>query len=745
MGYFVNNKLYDSTHPELFETLPLSTAHLHQETGFSQLVEKTISLSNDSQDLTKKAFRLEFLPLHSLEAQPIGHIILASDQTNYQRALDFGFQTIIRVSLGVTLLAIAAGFAFSQRLTAPIKQLVDAMESYSRGDRTDYQLPSPNNEIKDISQAFGHLRDENVTLLNSLEDKLEQIEQSNQEILHINNVAKVVNSTLNLHEIIREVKTALLQVFKFKHIGIFLINEESQELYVSHYYEDNLAENESPRLRSLTCPLSEKESRLIQILEKEKPLCIAEVSPHDLNQQHDFDRRLLEISQAKGALLLPMKVQQKVIGLIFFGNSDFYNPASINMDKIVRYVTQIAMAINNALVYQDLKNTKSQLIETEKVASLTKILEAQKQKLESTNEALAESNANMADLYVELESTNEALETQKQKLESTNEALAESNVNMAELYIELEQAKETFQKFVPVNFLNRIAKDGIENIRLGNAESDTITILFSDIRSFTNLSEGMTPQEVLNFLNAYLQRMNTPIHNYKGFVDKFIGDAIMALFDRPEVSDSEEAHGAVHAAIDMQKALDQYNKHRKISGYVPVHTGIGIHSGPVVIGTIGSETRMDSTVLGDAVNLAARLEELTKIYKCKIIASDTTYSLICDDSIHWRELGRVVVKGKTAPLTIYEVFNGDTIHVQELKLKTAESFNEGLKYYYDQSWDEAAALFRVCLEDFASDNISQMYLKRCQQYHSNPPATDWKGVLNLGNIFKSDISHHDPA
>ena len=174
--------------------------------------------------------------------------------------------------------------------------------------------------------------------------------------------------------------------------------------------------------------------------------------------------------------------------------------------------------------------------------------------------------------------------------------------------------KNTFKKFVPVQFLNRIASQGIENIELGKAQNEIITILFSDIRSFTNLSENITPQELLNFLNAYFRRMNQSIHDNHGFVDKFIGDAIMALFDLPEKSDEEEAMYGVKAAIDMQLTLKEYNRERDRAGYIPVNMGIGVHSGPVVIGTVGSEDRMDSTVLGDSVNMAARLEGLTKYY-----------------------------------------------------------------------------------------------------------------------------------
>ena len=187
-----------------------------------------------------------------------------------------------------------------------------------------------------------------------------------------------------------------------------------------------------------------------------------------------------------------------------------------------------------------------------------------------------------------------------------------------------------FEKFVPKEFLNRIAPDGLENLLFGHAESDFVTILFSDIRAFTEISENLSPQELMDFLNGYLREMNPPIMGNHGFVDKFIGDAIMAVFDRPDMSDADEARSAVEAALGMQKVLEQLNTKRRKLKLDPVAMGIGIHSGNVIIGTVGFEERMDSTVLGDAVNLASRLEGLTKYYGCSLIISEDTLRLLED-------------------------------------------------------------------------------------------------------------------
>lgn len=294
----------------------------------------------------------------------------------------------------------------------------------------------------------------------------------------------------------------------------------------------------------------------------------------------------------------------------------------------------------------------------------------------------------------------------------------------------IEQLNKTFEKFVPRQFLHRIATKGIENIQLGEAQSDTISILFSDIRAFTNLSENMPPQNVLNFLNSYLQRMNQPIHDNHGFIDKFIGDAILALFDRTQGGVEQRAQDAVQAAISMQEALKVYNNDRKKSGYAPIQIGVGIHSGPVIIGTVGSDNRMDSTVLGDTVNLAARLEELTKSYNARIIASfDTIKQLEDVPHILWRKLDFISVKGKEKPVSIFEIFNCDDKETKERKMRMYNQYHEGLMYYYSGDWNEALKLFRACLKIDPDDVVSRMYVNRCLQHRDELEDEDTHGAL----------------
>ena len=308
------------------------------------------------------------------------------------------------------------------------------------------------------------------------------------------------------------------------------------------------------------------------------------------------------------------------------------------------------------------------------------------------------------------------------------EELKKTKVELAEISAVAELTR-IFEKFVPREFLDRIAKTGIENITLGHAESDVITILFSDIRSFTDISESMEPAELMQFLNTFLQFMSEPIHLNHGFVDKFIGDAIMALFDQPGKPDAIEARDAVRSGIEMQASLVRFNKLRAKQNYPPTNIGIGVHSGPVVIGTLGSDTRMDSTVLGDAVNLAARLEGLTKNYRLPMLVSEDSKNLISHlEEFNWRLLDRITVKGKSEPVRIFEVFNQYSDKNYENKLKAASVFEEAMTPYLNQNWELAIEGFKECEELLPEDASIEMHLKRAHSYQETPPAEDWDGV-----------------
>ncbi len=229
-------------------------------------------------------------------------------------------------------------------------------------------------------------------------------------------------------------------------------------------------------------------------------------------------------------------------------------------------------------------------------------------------------------------------------------------IQYSRYYNKIEGLVTAFKKFVPSRFLDHIAKKGIRSIAVGNAENDTIAVLFCDIRSFTTLSEKMRPEQLLNFLNSFFSAMSEPIHRNHGFIDKFLGDAIMALFDSDGKTPAHSARNAVRAAVEMHQALVQFNRNANDTDKPKLEMGIGIHIGKVVIGTVGTSDRMDSTVIGDAVNIASRLESLTKKKNEQIIVSSDVADLLDrPQEFFLNRRGHVLVKGKTTPVLIYGV------------------------------------------------------------------------------------------
>ncbi len=289
----------------------------------------------------------------------------------------------------------------------------------------------------------------------------------------------------------------------------------------------------------------------------------------------------------------------------------------------------------------------------------------------------------------------------------------------------LQQINKTFECFVPKQFLSRLAKEGIENIELGKAETTAISILFSDIRSFTNFSENMPPQELLNLLNAYFKRMSEPIRAHHGFVDKFIGDAIMALFP-------ENPENALQAVIEMERELTLYNEGRGRAGYDSIQAGFGLHYGTVTMGTVGSEDRMDTTVIGDAVNLTSRIESLTKVFKINILLSSAVYNqLLCPEDFKLREIDTVRVKGKQDPVILYEAFDNNAPHILEKKQHALPVFRQAMLHYKAGAFHDALELFRKCQELCPEDSIPSIYITRCHTLQRVPPRPDWAGVSTL--------------
>lgn len=270
------------------------------------------------------------------------------------------------------------------------------------------------------------------------------------------------------------------------------------------------------------------------------------------------------------------------------------------------------------------------------------------------------------------------------------------------------QLNQAYERFIPKQFLQFLNKASIVEVQLGDQVQLEMSVLFCDIRNFTTLSEQMTPQENFQFINTYLGQMEPAIAQHQGFIDKYIGDAIMALF-------SGEADNAVKAGIAMLQRLRNYNQHRLDAGLIPIQNGIGINTGALMLGTVGGQNRMDGTVISDAVNLAARLESLTKDYGVSLIISQQTFSGLKQPNAYAiRQIDQVQVKGKSEFVAVYEVFNADPPLIVDRKLATLLTYQEGYSFYHLGAYAEATQRFEACLQENPEDQIVQMYLQRCQ-------------------------------
>jgi len=282
---------------------------------------------------------------------------------------------------------------------------------------------------------------------------------------------------------------------------------------------------------------------------------------------------------------------------------------------------------------------------------------------------------------------------------------------------ELFQLNKAYERFVPNQFLHFLDKSSIIDVELGDQVQLEMSVLFSDIRDFTTLSESMTPEDNFRFINSYLSRMEPVINENHGFIDKYIGDAIMALF-------SGDADNAVKAGIAMLHCLVEYNQNRANFGCAPIQIGIGINTGSLMLGTVGGPNRMDGTVISDAVNLASRVESLTKNYGVALLITQETYSRLENPSKYAiRTLDTVKVKGKSQLVTVYEVFDADRPEIKAGKLATLKLFAEALAIYSEGNFAEAARLFSESWRQNQGDRVAKIYWERCQSGLATPPKT----------------------
>lgn len=285
-----------------------------------------------------------------------------------------------------------------------------------------------------------------------------------------------------------------------------------------------------------------------------------------------------------------------------------------------------------------------------------------------------------------------------------------SDADSPEKQAPLSATEMAYGRFVPLQFLRLLKRPSIVDVQLGDHVEQEMTLLFSDIRDFTALSESILPAENFRFINSYLSTMEPVVARHNGIIDKYIGDGIMALFPG-------SADDAVRSGVDMLHQLTVYNQGRSHAGFVPIRIGIGINTGLVMMGTVGGHNRMDSTVIGDAVNLASRLEGLTKNYGTPLVISANTLHALEDPSDYSiRFIDRLRIKGRYQAQSVYEVFDADPEPLRLAKLATLRNFEEALAFYHLGRADLAQPLLQDCLRIAPDDRAVRVYLERCKDY-----------------------------
>ena len=285
---------------------------------------------------------------------------------------------------------------------------------------------------------------------------------------------------------------------------------------------------------------------------------------------------------------------------------------------------------------------------------------------------------------------------------------------------------EVTAKFVPYEFIDALGHKTITDVKLGDQVEKIVTVLFSDIREYTTLAEQMTPEENFRFICSFNETMGPIIRKYNGFINQYLGDAIMAIFPG-------KAEDALLAAVAMQKQVQEFNKTRLLNNEQPIKIGVGMHTGPLIMGITGDQDRLDATTIADTVNTASRLESLTKYYKGDIIVSEATVSQISSTIFHLRPLGSVKLKGKHEPVNIHECFSG--YNEEEIKKMNdaLPDFNAGISCYLSSSFEEAATAFQHVLATNPEDDTASFFLHKATGYLKNGAPANWFGVEEMHN------------
>jgi adenylate cyclase len=579
----------------------------------------------------------------------------------------------------------------------------------------------------------------------------EAVVDRQKEVSTLLEVGASLSGTLELAELMQIIMRKVREITDSERSTLFLIDPETGELW------SKVAEGQSAEIR-----VPKGQGIAGQVAATGQALNIPDAYAHPLfNQEVDQKTGF----RTRNILCIPMRNSEgQTIGVTQVINKK--NGAFTEADEriLASLSSQAAVALDNAQLYERVRGMKAYLESI--VGSLSNgvvTIDARQRITTANRSALGVLRAEEAalvgnDAVPMLAKVNADIPATVQRVQDSGNGSLQYDVdcttldgkavsmnlnavplvdpNGTKMGVVLVLDDITSEKRVKSGLSRYMSKDVVEqllagegNLALGGVRQE-VSVLFSDIRSYTTLTESQGAHEIVGMLNEYFSYMVDVIFAHEGILDKFIGDAIMAVFGAPFSRPDVDPANAVNAGLEMMQELARYNRERVARGQIAIDAGVGISSGDVVCGNIGSEKRMDYTVIGDGVNLASRLEGATKMYGASIMMSEFTNARVAGKFVT-RKLDVIQVKGKTQGVGIYEVFARAGEKVPDELKRRLDAYDKAQRLYQARNFADAGKAFAAGREAFPKDKVFGLYTERCDYFAEHPPAADWNGVWVL--------------
>ncbi|MBO6520152.1 MAG: GAF domain-containing protein [Rhodospirillales bacterium] len=616
--------------------------------------------------------------------------------------------------------------------------------------------------IQMLNKKKGEFTDDDLALLEAMTTQasvalqstqfVEKMKKSREQELEFLDIVTDVTSDLELGSLLAKVMTEATRMLSADRGTLFINDEKTNELFSRVAMGESIGEIRLPNTAGIAGAVFTS-GKSVNI-----PYAYA-----DLRFNPAFDKQTGYFTRSMLAIPVTNK-DGKVIGVTQVLNKRGGPFSDEDEARLKAFTSQIAIALENAKLFEDVQNMKNyneSMLESMTNAVVTldedgkivtcnaaglRILRIKAADIidKVAEEVFVDENAWLMEQAAEVDESGEGdIKMDAEIVVGDGEVEKREKINcnvtclpllspedkklgvmfMIEDISSEKRMKSTMSRYMDPGLADQLMAGGDDALGGRSLEA---TVLFSDVRSFTTITESLGPQGTVQMLNEYFTIMVECISREGGMLDKFIGDAIMAGFGVPLPHDDDEDR-AVRAGISMIRELWEWNKEREAKGEMPIDMGLGLNTDNVVTGNIGSPKRMDYTMIGDGVNLAARLESACKQYAARILISDLTYKKL-KGTYRIRDIDRVIVKGKTKPVEIYEVLDYHSEETFPNLMEVVNNFKGARGHYNNGDWDKAMALFNECLKANPSDKLAQIYIERCEALKAEPPE-DWDGVF----------------